>query len=226
MLTDLRNSFDFFIRNNTKFSRKNFVEKNKKLIERNRKENLYTQDVLEKYFNKQTKSELAVLDIGCKNWFYAKGEYEFFEGFCNNFILDGIEIDAFRLYSNFYSRYEVAKYYTKGLKNANYIVGNLLDLNKKYDYIIWFLPFVIQEPHVYWGLPKKYFYPKKLLKPAYKLLNIGGQMLIINQGETETREQERLLQALKIPYIFLGEVMSEHFTYQNKRYGFLINKTD
>ena len=226
MLTDLRNSFDFFIRNNTKFSRKNFVEKNQKLIERNKKENLYTQEVLEQYFNKQIKSELAVLDIGCKNWFYAKGEYEFFESFCNNFILDGIEIDAFRLYSNFYNRYEVAKYYTKGLKNANYIAGNLLDLNKKYDYAIWFLPFVIQEPHVYWGLPKKYFYPKKLLKHAYKLLNIGGQMLIINQGEIETREQERLLQALKIPYIFLGEVMSEHFTYQNKRYGFLINKTD
>ena len=32
MLEDLKNQFDFFLRNKFKFSRKNFVEKNKALI--------------------------------------------------------------------------------------------------------------------------------------------------------------------------------------------------
>ena len=224
MFEDLKNTFDFFIRNKTKFSRKNFVEKNPKLIERNRLENLYTTDILEKHFSKISKQTINVLDIGCKNWFYAKGEYEYFDSFCKNFLLDGIEIDAHRLYNNFFSRYEVAKYYTKDLKNTNYIADNLLNLNKKYDYIIWFLPFVVIEPHIYWGLPKKYFNPEKLLKHAYSLLNNGGEMLIINQGEEETKVQEKLLNEQNIKYTFLGNITSEHFEYKNKRYGFLIKK--
>lgn len=224
MFTDLRNSFDFFIRNNTKFSRKNFIEKNRKLIKRNIQENLYTEDVLEQAFRKILNKKLAILDIGCKNWFYAKGEHAFFSNFCKDFTLDGVEIDAHRLYSNFYSRYEVAKYYTKDLSNTNYIAGNLLDLNKKYDYIIWFLPFVLKEPHIYWGLPKKYFYPERLLRHAYTLLNSGGQMLIINQGEVEAKEQEHLLKKLNINFTSLGEIKSEHFEYKNKRFGYLVKK--
>lgn len=224
MFKDLKNNFDFFIRNKTKFSRKNFVEKNPKLIERNKFENLYTQDILERYFSKSYKKAITALDIGCKNWFYAKGEYDFFNCFNKEFHLDGVEIDAHRLYSNFYSRYEVAKYYTKDLKNTHYIADNLLNLNKKYDYIIWFLPFVVIEPHIYWGLPKKHFKPKKLLKHAYSLLNEAGEMLIINQGKEEANIQEKLLQELNIKYTPLGEVNSSYFKYQNKRYGFLVKK--
>lgn len=224
MFEDLRNSFDFYMRNKTKFSRKNYVEKNKELIERNRLENLYTKDVLSQIFSKNNFSELNILDIGCKNWFYAKGEFDFFSSFANNFNLDGIEIDPFRLYSNFYSRYEVAKFYIKDLKNTNYIIGNLLDLTKKYDYIIWFLPFVIQEPHVYWGLPKKYFYPEKLLKHAYNLLKYNGEMLIVNQGEEEALKQKELLDKLNLPYRSLGKIESDYFEYRYPRYGFLIKK--
>ena len=83
MLNEIKNSIDFFIRNSTKFSRKNFVEKNSELVERNRQENLYTTDILNKYFRKIEAQELNILDIGCKNWFYAKGEYDFFQSFCN-----------------------------------------------------------------------------------------------------------------------------------------------
>ena len=115
MFDDLRNNIDFFIRSKTKFSRKNFVEKNPHLIERNFKENLYTKEVLESCFEKQNLSKINVLDIGCKNWFYAKGEHDFFNSFCDEIYLNGIEIDPYRLYSNFYSRYEVAKFYIKDL---------------------------------------------------------------------------------------------------------------
>lgn len=224
MFDDLKNSFDFYLRNKFRISRKNFVETNKDLIERNRLENIYTKNILEKYFSEIKKDKINVLDIGCKNWFYAKGEHEFFENFCKSFKLDGVEIDAFRLYSNFYNRYEVSKYYTKGLNNTNYIAGNLLDLKEKYDYIIWLLPFVIKEPHIYWGLPEKYFYPKKLLAHAYNLLNKNGQMLIINQGEEEFEAQKILLQDLKIGYKDLGEITSDYFQYKNKRFGALIVK--
>ena len=224
MLEELQNNIDFFIRNKTKFSRKNFVETNPKILEQIKQENLYTQDVLEQFFKKRSLDFLRVLDIGAKNWFYAKGEHDYFSQFCNNFIMDGVELDAYRLYYNFYSRFEVAKFYTKGLDNTNYIPSNLLDLNQKYDYIIWFLPFVFIEPLKKWGLPKKHFQPQKLLNHAYKLLNQNGQMLIINQGEIESFEQQKLLEELEINYDYKGEVLSKHFSYKNKRYAYLITK--
>ena len=224
MFEDIRNNIDFFIRNNTKFSRKNFIEKNTDLIKRNELENLYTKDILNQFLDKTSQEEIQVLDIGCKNWFYAKGEYDFFKSFAKKICLDGVEIDAYRLYSNFYSRYEVAKYYMKGLENINYIVGNLLDLNKKYNYIIWFLPFVIKEPHIYWGLPKKHFYPEKLLKHAYSLLKQNGEMLIITQGEIEANTQKEFLRRLNIKFTDLGEIKSKYYKYKHQRFGFLIKK--
>ena len=224
MFEDLKNIFDFFIRNKTKFSRKNFVETDLKLIERNKRENLYTKDLLSGFFNKTPRTSIRALDIGCKNWFYVKGEYEFFKTFAENVYLDGVEIDAYRLYSNLYSRYEVAKYYISNLKNVNYIVGNLLDLEGEYDYITWFLPFVTIKPLQYWGLPKKYFCPEKMLLKAYSLLKVGGEMLIINQGEEEAGVQKKLLEELGFLHKELGEVKSEFFEYKNKRFGFLVKK--
>lgn len=224
MFEDLKNNIDFFIRNNTKFSRKNFVEKDLNILNRIKKENFYTKDVLSKYITKIAKNSINVLDIGCKNWFYAQAEFDFFNELFSEVFLDGVELDAYRLYSNFYSRYETAKFYTKDLKNTTYIPNNLLNINKKYDYIIWFLPFVVENPHIFWGLPKKYFYPKRLLKHAYNILNSNGQMLIINQGKDEKDVQEKFLKELNIPYTFLGKIESKYFQYKNDRYGFLIKK--
>ena len=225
MFEDFKNTIDFFIRNKTKFSRKNFQELNPDLIKRNELENQYTYDVLNQFFEKISIQNANILDIGCKNWFYARGEYDFFNSFLDDFSLDGIELDAYRLYSNFYSRYEVALYYIKNLKNTNYIADNLLNLNKKYDYITWFLPFILIKPLQYWGLPKKYFCPDELLSHAYGLLNDNGQMLIINQGEIEEKVQEELFKKLNIPYEKLGEIRSNFFEYKNSRYGFLVKKS-
>ena len=225
MFEDLKNSFDFFVRSKTRFSRKNFVEKNPELIERNRLENLYTEELLNRFFSNLDKNGVSLLDIGCKNWFYAKGEFNFLKKRYAKFTMDGVELDAYRLYSNFYSRYEVAKFYTKDLLNTKYIAGDLLDLDDKYDYIVWFLPFVFAEPLVYWGLPLRHFCPKKLLVHAYSLLNVGGQMLIVNQCEDEMEEQKKLLNELNIPFEYKGEVQSKYFEYRNKRYAFVVRKS-
>lgn len=224
MFDDIRNRIDFFLRNKLRFSRKNYVEKDSEIIERCRLENIYTCQFLEKSFKKIEKESLDILDIGCKNWFYAKGEYDFFKTFSDKFCLDGVELDAYRLYSNFYSRYEVAKYHTRGLLNTNYIAKDLLDIEKKYDYIIWILPFVVIEPLIFWGLPKKYFCPQTLLNHAYNLLNQNGQMLIINQGENEAKAQKDLLEELNIPYKFIGEIEDKQELYKYKRYGYLVQK--
>lgn len=222
MIEEIRNNIDFFIRSKTRFSRKNYVEKNNSLIKRNEAENNYIYAILDKIFLKYNKDSLKILDIGSKNWFYAKALYNYFNMLSDNFEIDGVEIDAYRLYTNLYSRFEVAKYYIKDYKNLNYIPDNLLNINKNYDYITWFLPFVLKEPLLYWGLPEKYFCPEKLLSHAYSLLKKDGQMLIINQGEVEADAQEKLLNNLNIQYKFLGEIENQYFNPQHKRFGFLI----
>lgn len=252
--SDLKNKFDFFLRNKLSFSRKNYCEKNenkigvldspkalekeKYLVEKynldwlknnstrqNYLENLYTTDLLDRYLpiNSQYDS-LKVLDIGCKNWYYAKGEYFFFKKYCEELILDGIEIDSNRLYWNFYSRGEVAKFHTKNLEGANYIQGDFLNHNEKYDYIIWILPFIFEYPHMKWGLPLEYFRPEQMLKQAYDSLNENGEILIINQGNAEFEYQKKLCKRLKIPFSPIGEIKSEFLSFKYGRYLTLIKK--
>lgn len=244
---DLKNNFDFSLRQGLNFSRKNYCEKNepkeglftsqeqieseKRLFEKynldflknnstkeNYQENLYTLDLLDKHLTFSPQNSLKVLDIGCKNWFYAKGEYFFFKKHCKDLTFDGIEIDTQRLYSNLYSRAEVAKFHTKGLENTNYIKGDFLNHKEKYDYFIWFLPFVFEYPHQKWGLPKKYFKPEEMLLNAYKNLNEGGKIFIVNQGKTEFKAQKELCGKLNIPYHPIGIIESTFLKYKHERY--------
>lgn len=220
MFEDLKNKFDFYIRTKTKFSRKNYSGNI------NNSEAEYLLDILTNYFPIDFEESISVLDIGSKNWAYVKGEYDFFKNYSNQLILDGVEIDAYRLNSNFYSRYEIAQFYIKNFQGANhgvnYYPDNLLNINKKYDYIIWLLPFVTIYPLQKWGLPKKYFMPEKLLEHAYKLLN--KQMLIVNQGEEEAEIQKTMLDNLGIEYKELGTIESQALEFKNSRYGFWVIK--
>ena len=226
MFWNLRNSIDFLLRQCIHFSRKNYFEENedknyidlsleevereKYIIDKynlnsyknsstlsNYCQNLSIIDLFDKYFRIEKKDEISVLDIGSKNWFYVQSEYSFFKSYCNNLILDGVEIDAYRLYSNLYNRLEVARFYIKGLTGVSYIPDDVMNIKKKYDYIIWILPFVLITPHRYWGLPDKYFIPEQLFEHAYALLNNGGKMFIINQGIEEYEAQKILIKDKK-----------------------------
>ncbi len=250
---DLKNKIDFFLRQKITFSRKNYFEKNEskenifveehlitreqELIQKydfqnekndssihNYKDNLYLLDILDKYFSIKYKKDLNVLDIGCKNWFYAKGEYYFFKKYCNNLMINGIEIDANRLYSNLFNRKEVAKFYIQNLEGAKYIHDDFLNHSIKYDYITWLLPFIVKEPLLKWGLPLEYFKPEKMLMHAYDLLKKDGQLFVINQGEVEYQIQTKLCSKLNIKYTEIGEVKSDFANYKYPRYAILIKK--
>jgi len=248
---NIKNNIDFFLRQKFSFSRTNYCVKNEDkeglflsdetriheefLLQKynldylksnstreNYIENLYTIDVLDKAFDVDFSDSLHVLDVGCKNWFYAKGEYSFFKKYCNNLELDGIELDTNRLYTNFYTRGEVAKFNIKDLIGANYISGDFLNLDKKYDFIVWILPFVVEYPHIKWGLPKRYFQPKKMLQHALNSLNPGGKILVINQGEIEYNTQRELCEKLDADFAQLGEIKSDFLTYKYPRFATII----
>lgn len=244
----LKNNFDFFIRQKFSFSRKNYFEKNEPKIDlpeqekvlfekydleylksnstrQNYLENLYIIEVLEQYLPIDYSHNLKVLDVGCKNWFYVKGEYAFFKKHCENLVLDGIELDCNRLYSNFYSRAEAAKFHINNLPEVNYICGDFLGVNVgvdgKYDYIVWILPFVFKEPLLKWGLPLNFFQPEQMLLHAKNSLKEGGKIFIVNQGEVEYKAQTELCDKLNIQYKSLGKINNSYLNYV-PRYAILI----
>ncbi|MBR6126527.1 hypothetical protein IKQ21_02480 [bacterium] len=252
-LEDLKNRFDFFLRERITLSRKyykevpyslsdiyftkeqnDFYEKLSQkynlspfegLSVRNFLENLYFLDVFDKYISKKLKTETSILDIGSKNWSYVRSEYLYFKSFNEKVLLNGIELDAYRLSSDFYTRYEIARFYKKDLPDTNYIAGDFMKHNSEYDYIIWILPFVTEYPLIKWGLPLKYFKPQEMLLHAYNMLNEGGQMLIINQGEEEANIQKDLLKVTNISRESDFKEIEDHFNlFKNKRYCFTIVK--
>lgn len=242
-IDDLRNKFDFFLRSHITFSRKNYQEFGsfheeylienfekynlsllKDLNERNIEENLYFLNIFDKYLNKTKREKITVLDIGSKNWNYVKSEYLFAKSLSDNIVLNGIELDGYRLNSKFYTRYEIAKFYTKDLENTNYIVGDFLEHDFKYDLIIWILPFITEYPLQKWGLPLKYFKPLDMLNHAYNLMNKDGELLIINQGEEEYKIQQELIKTLDLKAEYLDEIEDKYELFKNKRFAIKIIK--
>jgi len=252
-LSNIKNSIDFFLRRRIRFSRKNYCEVNQckvdlefsledealenYLVEKynlvdyknnstigNYCQNLYTIYFLDKFLMPSEKENMSVLDIGSKNWFYCLAEYKYFKRYCENLSLDGVEIDPYRLYSNFYNRYQLAAYYSKDLENTNYVVADFMDISDKYDHIIWILPFVTISRLKSWGLPDKYFIPQQMLNHAYSLLNEGGKLLIINQGDKEFAEQKKLIKNLGIEKYVSSPLPNKFFEYKKKRFITVISK--
>lgn len=253
LFANFKNSIDFFIRSHLAFSRKNYREKNEpkeglfnseeKILKestllskydlkqlknnstkQNYIENLYVLEILDSYLKIDFKENCKVLDIGSKNWSYAKAEQAFFSKHTNSLEIKGIEIDPNRLYSNLYSRNEVAKFHIKPLPEAEYLGGDLKNHHLKYNYITWFLPFIKKYPHVRWGLPLKHFKPEENLRHAYNLLKEGGKLFITNQGEEERDIQRELCEKLNITFDDLGKIESSFNPYKIERYGIIISK--
>jgi len=190
-------------------------------------ENLSIIEFFESYLNlEEANSEIKILDIGSKNWFYAEGEYKFFKynSFEKAISLTGIEIDAYRLYMDLHTRSDYASYYISNLNNVEYIAGDFMSHQGSYDYMTWFFPFVTEEPLLNWGLPLKFFRPQNMLKHAYSLLKPNGILIIVNQGKKEYIEQEKLLTKLNIPYSKEGSFESIFLDFSFERYVTVIHK--
>jgi hypothetical protein len=105
------------------------------------------------------------------------------------------------------------------LPDCRYLAGDVRDLKGSYACITWFLPFVFVEPHQAWGLREKQFEPEGVLKHVLGLLESGGWLLIINQGEEEYQEQGRLLEGRGEG---LGEIGSVLSPFKKRRFGWRV----
>jgi hypothetical protein len=158
---------------------------------------------------------LKALDVGCKNWEDIDGFARFLDA-CAQLSpsesvlvpeLDGVELDAYRRYIDGTRRIDHAHAAMSALRmerfhapiRTQYATKNVCDLSVEngfgpYDIIGWFLPFVIRDPLVAWGLPDKLFQPRQTLKHVISLLKPQGYMIITNQGDFEADAQQALLE--------------------------------
>ncbi len=173
------------------------------------------------------------LDVGAKNWAYlealtttanrlptqATAPWKF----------TGIEIDPNRLYRDGFTRGAYARTFTNTLlldnTTATYVEGDALAHTSHYHVISHFLPFVVPEPCLLWGLPLESFQPKRLLHHAWQQLAPGGHLLIINQGRDEADAQQALLNTLPDAIIaWHGKLPSSFINYEYPRFGWRITK--
>ena len=191
----------------------------------NYRENLYYLDMLESSLNTglpHLPPKITAADIGPSHWFYVKALYaalkwwQFPQG--REVTLFGFERDAYRVYSDLYSRYDHALAHSNHLLDVTYIPHGFEPQPNSFDIITQLFPFIFLSDHLEWGLPLSLFNPAALLASVWVSLKPGGLLIIANQGKQEHEEQTELLRRVNIPgkasYLF----NSLFYRYDQPRY--------
>lgn len=140
---------------------------------------------------------LAAVDIGPSDWFYVRSEHAFLQRWGTEaprtVTLDGVELDAWRLYLDLRTRCDWAEAYIGGLPGVRYVPADGITYDRPVDVALMFFPFLFLADHRQWGLPRKLLRPEALLAHVAALVKPGGVLFIVNQGAAEREFQHRLL---------------------------------
>lgn len=165
---------------------------------------------------------LDVIDIGPSHWFYVQALYAFCSWHqtdqARTVHLTGYEADPYRVYANLHSRFDHAMANIGDLPDVNYIPRPFTPIPHAADLITLFFPFVFDQDHLEWGLPRSVFQPQDLLSSAWKSLKPGGRLLVVNQGEAEHRQEMANLSAISIPVCTAFQMDNLLFKYNLDRY--------
>jgi hypothetical protein len=172
----------------------------------NYRENLYYLEMLESAFtavNPPLPNKIIAGDIGPSHWFYVQALYAALkwwrEPAGREVTLTGYERDAYRVYSDFYSRYDHALAHMNHLPGVEYKPIGFTAQPATFDVITLFFPFILMPDHLEWGLPAALFDPSTLLSDAWLSLKQGGVLIVANQGKTEQQTQLELFNRAGIP---------------------------
>lgn len=140
---------------------------------------------------------LRVLDIGAKNFDTALALDRFLrEGSTRSLALTGVEIDAWRIYRNWHSRYDAAQYYLSLLDGRDahrYLAEDFLRHEGEYNLIFWLRPFLDDYPLLHWGLPRRMLSPEAMFRHMLDCLAPGGWCVIMNPTREESDVQRELI---------------------------------
>ncbi len=172
----------------------------------NYRENLFYLHLLESALEASAVSlpdSIRAADIGASHWFYVQALAALLRWWRTphprQLDLQGYEVDAYRVYADFHSRYDHALGHMRGLPGVTYIPHGFSRQPAAFHLIFMLFPFVFPKDHLEWGLPGHLFQPRSLLQAAWQSLLPGGLLIIVNQGEEEHHAQRALLEAEGIP---------------------------
>ena len=162
---------------------------------------------------------LEVIDIGPSHWFYIHALWSFCTSYqatsSRKVHIRGYEVDPYRVYADFHSRYDHAQAHMAGLDGVEFIPRAFSSGQPPADLITMFFPFVFDRDHLEWGLPLSIFKPIDLLQHARNNLKPGGVLLVVNQGEAEHDRQAAMFTELNIPVLasFHMDPLLFHYDY-------------
>jgi hypothetical protein len=188
-------------------------------------ENVFYLHMLQEAFDQLKPSisqQILAADVGTSHWFYVQALWSFYTWYqtdtARQVILDGYEADAFRLYSDFHSRYDHAITHIGGLPDVHFKPTGFASGEAQYDIITLFFPFVFERDLLKWGLPSQNFNPTELIKTAWNSIKPGGVLMIVNQGMDEHRKEQEICVELSIPVKVNLHIEPLLFKYDYERY--------
>jgi SAM-dependent methyltransferase len=191
----------------------------------NYRENLFYLDLLVGALERSgctLPTALDAADIGPSHWFYVQALHAGLTWWRaaqeRTVRLTGFEADAYRVYSDLYSRFDHAMGHVRGLEGVEYLDQAFTPQAEAFDLITMFFPFVFEKDHLEWGLPHTMFQPQRLVEDAYNSLKPGGVLIVANQGEQEHTAQREMLRQLGITPACAYRQESLFFRYQIDRY--------
>lgn len=161
------------------------------------------------------------LDVGAKNATHLPGQATFRPG-----PWDLVEVDAHRRYIDLTTRGAHGRAMAARFRGTRYLPLDVRNLMGRYSVITWFLPFVVEQPHESWGLPRSLFAPAETLAHVLGLLDVGGALVIVNQSEAEADVQRRLLAdvAGDLEVTDHGPLSMVGSPYRHERHAFVVRR--
>jgi hypothetical protein len=132
---------------------------------------------------------------------------------------DLVELDAHRRYADFSTRRAHGERLARAHAGCRYIAGSVADLQGQYGVVVWFLPFLFEEPLRAWGLPRRFFAPEALFDHVLARVAPGGALLIVNQGERERDRQREMFSQRGLAPDDLGQLQSPLSPFRRRRFG-------
>lgn len=183
LIKNLKNHVDFFIRSQLRWERT--IPADRPIPSRE----LRFQDEIQEFLDllnwetvleNSPKNEWVVADVGAKNFSLAPLiDNVFFDRNCEVEI-HGIELDAYRRLSDFYTRADYGRFFAAKARNAHFHAMDFMNFKKPSDILFLLNPFVTIHPLLSWGLPLKHLQPQKIFQHAFDLLKPKRGVMILS----------------------------------------------
>jgi len=124
--------------------------------------------------------KLIVADVGCRSFVHGAPIEALFTELGIQTTLHGIEVDAWRRFTDLRTRHDYATFHASRLRDGHFHALDFLDFREPLDVALLTEPFVTEGPLLAWGLPLSKFEPRRIFAHAHALLAPQRGLLLVS----------------------------------------------